>query len=382
MIASSLRVYVMAVYTRELTVPVAWVDNGAFPGPSDPGWIYIDRTLQPGGQIFGTDVLVATIDPLQQFLPGITDPPYGRFRASSFPTIAVDRSNGPFRGAIYIAWADETGVNASGPDILFSRSTDGGQTWCSPPIRVSDDTAGPYPTGQYQWFPWMTVNSQGVIDIVFYDFYDRRNATQPDQFQVYRARSQDGGLTFSANVPVTDTMSDLSNDVHNMRGFIGDYIGLGAPNDQVYAAWTDLRGPNMEAFFAAATPASAPCPGPISVVTSSMYGFNDSGPSADLMTVHFGFSTTAMADEFKIRYKRTFLSPPGTPDADWIYPSACSHVSATCARGCGTAVEFRVVEECRKIRFEWQAQASNCQGWTPGWTVTKTFTTPVCLEEP
>ena len=45
-------------------------------------------------------------------------------------------------------------------DIMFVRSTDGGETW-SDPIRVNDDPEG---NGAWQWFGMMSVGPNGRID--------------------------------------------------------------------------------------------------------------------------------------------------------------------------------------------------------------------------
>jgi hypothetical protein len=70
-------------------------------------------------------------------------------RVNSFPVIATDRIS---VNILYAVWAE----NPSGDDdsdIMFARSTDGGNTWSSP-IRVNDDVNA---VGDFnsQFFPWM-----------------------------------------------------------------------------------------------------------------------------------------------------------------------------------------------------------------------------------
>jgi hypothetical protein len=114
-------------------------------------------------------------------------------------------------------------------DIAFSRSTDGGATW-TPAMRVNDDAQG---NGKDQFFPWMVVGSDGVIHATW---YDRRNDPNGYQYREYYAQSTDGGLTWSANVPVGDVGGTPG-------GFIGDYSGLAVNSDNtlVLPLWTDQR---------------------------------------------------------------------------------------------------------------------------------------------
>jgi hypothetical protein len=203
--------------------------------------IEIDKSTD-GGITWGQDILVANIDDLADPFHGNYELPDARFKVTSWPTIAVDRTSGPFSGNVYVAWADEIGIGM-GPDILFSRSIDGGQTW-SQPIRVSDDT-----NKEYQWFPWMSVDPQGNIDVVF---SDRRDAPASTQYHTYHARSTDGGLSFGPNFRVTDVISD-SEDSGFMIPFIGDYNGITSTANTVHPFWTDTREGNAEGYTAAIT---------------------------------------------------------------------------------------------------------------------------------
>ena len=82
-----------------------------------------------GGQSFGTPFPVASVNEIPSPLPG------GAFRDNSFPTMAVDQTN----GNVYVAWSDYRNGDA---DIYFTRSTNGGTAW-STPVRINDDTFRP-----------------------------------------------------------------------------------------------------------------------------------------------------------------------------------------------------------------------------------------------
>ncbi len=100
--------------------------------------------------------------------------------------IAVDRSDGPTADNIYLlASVDPPGGDPL--DVMFSRSTDGGNTW-SAPVRVNDVGTG------YQWFGTMSVAPNGRIDVIW---NDTRNAGGGYDSELYYSFSLDGGLTWA-----------------------------------------------------------------------------------------------------------------------------------------------------------------------------------------
>ena len=157
--------------------------------------------------------------------------PYG-IRANSFPSMAVDLSNGPHRGRIYVVWTNQgyPGTNVGDPDIYLIYSDDQGEIW-SLPIRVNQDSEG---NGAYQWFPWITVDN--LTGIVYVVFYDGRNHIGTNMAEVWVAKSIDGGQTFE-DFPV----SDIAFSVGPLPGFWGnyngDYIGIAALGSRVYPVW-------------------------------------------------------------------------------------------------------------------------------------------------
>lgn len=191
-------------------VNVAWSDGGS------GSRIGFDRSTN-GGASFETDRFPSSVVDI----PG--DPV---FRRNSFPTLGADRSGGPNRGHLYVAWSD----NRNGdPDILLVRSEDNGAAW-STPIRVNDDAIG---NGKDQWFPWLAVDPKGRVIVTF---FDRRRDPGNRAYEIWGAISRDGGRTFDTNFLVSDTRSD-----GDLNGFIGDYGGLAATADRLYPLWTDLR---------------------------------------------------------------------------------------------------------------------------------------------
>ena len=106
--------------------------------------------------------------------------------ANGIPKITVDLSSGFRRGWIYVVTNEINHAPAgSDPDIIFHRSTDGGQSW-SAGIRVNQD---PLNDGKIQLFPALCVDSAGGIDVIY---YDNRN-TSSDSLGLFLSRSPDGG---------------------------------------------------------------------------------------------------------------------------------------------------------------------------------------------
>ncbi len=158
--------------------------------------------------------------------------PSSGFRHNDQEILGVSPTN---PNEVYSLWTDGrfdttfvyNSVTGRHADIVFSRSTDGGQTW-SAPIKVNDTPNG---DGTDQFFPWMDVGSDGTIHA---SWMDRRAGGYT--YREYYAQSTDGGLTWSANIPVADTGGTPSS-------FIGDYSGLAVNHDntRVLPIWTDSR---------------------------------------------------------------------------------------------------------------------------------------------
>lgn len=105
--------------------------------------------------------------------------------------IAVDHSTGPTRGNVYLLCSVDRSSTSDPLDVMFSRSTDGGQTW-SAPVRVNDDPGN----SAYQWFGTMSVAPNGRIDVIW---NDTRNDPGGYDSELYYAYSTDAGVSWSAN---------------------------------------------------------------------------------------------------------------------------------------------------------------------------------------
>ncbi len=142
----------------------------------------------------------------------------------SFPFITVDYSNKPTRGNIYVTWADKKNGTE---EILFQRSTDGGQTWLASPIIVNDvpDNA--------QYWPVIKCDTNGNLAVVYYD-----ERQQVGQMSCYLAVSSDQGNTWS-NMILNSAPFFGNRPNNNVR--FGDYIGVDFYNGKIIPVWTDDR---------------------------------------------------------------------------------------------------------------------------------------------
>ena len=140
--------------------------------------------------------------------------------------IAVDHSDGPTRGNVYLLCSVQRSSTVDPLDVMFARSTDGGLTW-SDPVRVNDDSED---NGAYQWFGTMSVAPNGRIDAVW---NDTRNDPGGYYSELYYAYSTDAGQTWSPNEALTPSFHPYLGWPQQNK--LGDY------NDMV----SDSRGVSL-----------------------------------------------------------------------------------------------------------------------------------------
>jgi hypothetical protein len=154
--------------------------------------------------------------------------------------IEVDRSNGPGRGNVYVMASVERISNNDPADVMFAKSTDGGETW-SAPVRINNDNN----TTKYQWFGTMSVAPNGRIDIIW---VDNRNApTGSYNSALYYCYSDDQGETWSIN-------KKLSNSFNPHLGFpqqekIGDYYDMESDDAGAHLAWANTFNGEQDVYY-------------------------------------------------------------------------------------------------------------------------------------
>ncbi len=153
------------------------------------------------------------------------------------PDWAVDWSNQPTRGNIYVVWMDRRFNDADHNDILLARSEDGGLSWEGP--FVVDKT----PQGQDAFTPMVEVDANGRVAVTYYDF--RHNVPGPvESTDFYVAHSHDAGETFSED-RLTPVPFDMATAPDAGGYFVGDYTGLHHRGDIFHIGWVEANDGNL-----------------------------------------------------------------------------------------------------------------------------------------
>jgi hypothetical protein len=174
--------------------------------------------------------------------------------------LAVDRSNQPTSGNVYITWHDGRNKSQADPfafpgckgpgtycfgDVLLSRSTNGGSTW-SPPFQVNN----PNPLSLTDHlFPGVVVDNAGGVRVVF---YDRQRDNRNFLIDTFVSTSLDAGASWTNTRVTPNSFASIhAQDLVVNPAYMGDYLGIAADKLQqqagVIAAWGDnsLGDPNV-----------------------------------------------------------------------------------------------------------------------------------------
>ncbi len=285
-------------------------NEGAWPRVAPNGDLYIayiDHTPTPqmqvvrstdGGLTFGAPIIAAAnVHELPGTMPGTN------YRVNSFPTFAVDPSNGD----LYMAWSDYVAGSSS---ILFTRSADQGVTW-SAPVRIDDAASG------QRFFPAITVSADGRVSA---SWNDSRGQPNPQSFNYYFTSSPDHGVTWDTpNVRVSSQTSNVGGS-----SFIGDYTAIDAVNGYVYPCWMDARTGDEDIWVAQGltnnnTPSPTATPG-TSTPTSTPTSVQTSTSTATATAIPPTSTSTATA---------TPVPPTSTPTITPVPPTSTPTMTAT-----------------------------------------------------
>lgn len=150
----------------------------------------------------------------------------GAVRAEAYPSLVCDYTSGTQSGYLYLCWSAD-----NIPNVYFSRSTDGGETW-SPPIIVHSDTTND------QFWHWIALDpTNGDIAIMY---LDSRNDTNNLLVECYVSYSSNSGETW-IDSKVSEVSSDLRLNPFSENSFAGDYSGCVFYNGKIYPSWVDMR---------------------------------------------------------------------------------------------------------------------------------------------
>jgi hypothetical protein len=198
----------------------------------------------------------------------------GRFvingaRTAPHPKIAMDNSNGPYRGRLYLVYAtNDPAGSGNKPDVFLRYSTDQGATW-SAANRINDNSS---PELSDQWFP--EIYCERTTGKLYIHWYDDRNSPATFGTDVYATYTTDGGNTFAPNQRLTNTTFLYPNPpcAANTNCYRGDYTSIAGNTEAALSIWGDHRNGNarnMASFF----PDFAMR---VSTDTDTLYGSSDS----------------------------------------------------------------------------------------------------------
>ena len=244
------------MFTRSTDGGYTWLDPIAV--PQHPYWGALD--VGPGGELYsvGTDglnfwvnrstnaqnpsvtpsfdltVKVTLGGPMLDSLVGIN--PEGLLGQA---WIAADRSSGPTRGNVYVL-CSVTNDPGNWANVMFSRSTDGGRTW-SAAQRLNDDSATQHAC---HWFGTLSVAPNGRVDACW---YDTRHSTNNSLSELYYSWSDDGGLTWAPNRPLSPQFNHSLG--YPQQAKIGDYIAMVSLNEGACIAYAATFNAEEDIYF-------------------------------------------------------------------------------------------------------------------------------------
>lgn len=215
-------------------VYVCWADytNGALPEKG----LGFTRSLD-GGVTFAAAAVAFNYTGIRTSNGGQAE--FNNTRVNSFPSMAVDKSNSPHRGRIYVVYAAKQ--NGNGKAVIQTNWSDNqGVNWSAPAI-VS------IAAGRQNWFPWVAVDNNGVVFITYYSL----DQTSGFSTSTYVATSVDAGTTFTNQV-VSSAAHTTAPIPEFGGGYAGDYIGIAAYGWKAYPAWMDNRSGQWQNYVAVA----------------------------------------------------------------------------------------------------------------------------------
>ncbi|HZR06736.1 MAG TPA: FG-GAP-like repeat-containing protein, partial [Candidatus Udaeobacter sp.] len=181
--------------------------------------------------------------------------------------LAVDRSGTSTNNNVYMLASVQPAGATNGSDVMFARSTNGGQTF-SAPRRINDD---PVNHAKWHWFGTLSVAPNGRIDAVW---LDTRNAANNANSQVFYSSSQDGGNTWSPNVAISNSFNPFLGYPNQDK--LGDYITVVSDNAGANVAYAATFNGEEDVYYVHVAPAS-PTPTPTPTARAAVGDFNGDG---------------------------------------------------------------------------------------------------------
>lgn len=154
--------------------------------------------------------------------------------------VDVDVSGGLGHGNVYVLASVERNSNTDPADVMFAKSTDGGQTF-NTPIRINTDAS----ITNYQWFGTMSVAPSGRIDVVWLDARDASVGT--NNSVLYYSYSEDQGDSWSSNNTLSIAFDP--NIGYPNQDKLGDYFDMISDDEGVHVAWANTINGGQDIFY-------------------------------------------------------------------------------------------------------------------------------------
>jgi hypothetical protein len=146
---------------------------------------------------------------------------------------------------------DSDGAGGDESNVFYRQSVDAAASW-SAEVQLNDDG-----TISDQWFPALGANAAGWLVASWYD--RRLDVANNLNFDRYATISTDGGLTWQANIRISDVSSPVSTNLPHFDGladcYHGDYDQVAVDNlGTGHIVWSDDRrvttaGPNPDVYY-------------------------------------------------------------------------------------------------------------------------------------
>lgn len=208
--------------------------------------------------------------------------------------VATNHSDGPLHGQVYFLQSVAPHNYDDPVDVMFARSTDGGQTW-SDPVRINDDDIN---VPNWQWFGTMSVAPNGRIDVVWLDTRDNPGTLLSSLYYSY---SDDGGESWSPNQRLSEAFDPQVGWPNQNK--MGDYYHMFSDNEGAHLAWSATFNNEEDVYYGhimfpqsgvSNTPGSpgwklyAPAPNPFSDHTDIKYEVAEAGNATLLIYDQMG----------------------------------------------------------------------------------------------
>ena len=147
------------------------------------------------------------------------------------PSVAFN----PTTGTLGYVYQNNVDRAVSGADISFQQSSDFGATWSD--AKTISTTPSGAAAPQDQFFPWISVDEAGSLNVIW---FDNRNDPSDTLIETFQAKSSNDGATWKS-ADISTAPWNPNQGFFTCGCFIGDYSAIAASTQAVYPVWTDGR---------------------------------------------------------------------------------------------------------------------------------------------